>query len=254
MILNLLVGVPAYRSQVNQRHSNALAELRIACMMSEAREQAHMRNAFGAKHVLPSAQPVGFRWCGKVEADTCDLGHNRNSFVQAAIDGVPIIEGGRVHPTKRIPIHWLLMIDADIYQDDPGPVFRMLTDAWARNAPAVAAPVMRRDGWLNVLGDADTPMTRAEVRDKVQEIRRIGTGFFAVNVPWIAEHWPWDEHNAWFQFVPTTRNGKPHTLGEDFCFCSRLTATHGARVLCDGRFEPRHEGAPEDECRTIARG
>lgn len=234
MILNVLAAVPAYRSQVSDLLGDALSELRLACMKSEAmavHAPAHDRL------VLPSARPVSFRYLGRGRADSCDLGLNRNSFVQAAID---------------MQAQWLLMCDADTYQLDPRPVLRMLHDGWAKDAPVIAAPVMRRDGWLNVLGfENDRPLSRAQLAGDISAVRRIGTAFMAINIPWLARHWPTPTEDGpwadpWFHFQQTIKDGRPHHLSEDFWFCDGVRR-HGGTVYCDGRFEPKHDGAPEHE-------
>jgi hypothetical protein len=202
----IALGTPAYRRLVDAEH--VTQALRLASAIA-----AH-----------------GKRWAlaGYNVQDTACVAHSRNVLV---------------HWAEKIEARWLLMVDADTHHVDPGPVLEMLEQAHVRGAAVVAAPVRMRkrtDGHnARVLKDgALAALPEAEFRGRVVEVEAIGSAFMAIDIDWIRRTWP---DQPWFQFVHVP-GPAPTRLGEDIAFCLGVRE-RGGTILCDGRFEPRHEGA-----------
>ena len=259
MILNLLIAVPAYHSDIKWPVHVMLSNLRVGCLVSESQAKAQEQPHDAL--LLPSAKPMGWHWITELSGDGCNVAASRNGFLATSIEWPRICVEESVAAIKKLPkkqrarvqapvassfpdIDWLLMVDADNWQYNPGPILQALTDAQSAGAAAVAAPIMTRSGHLNCFNESRKPYSRSDVRGKLMPVHRIGTGLMAVNVSWIREHWPWDHKDPWFQFDALTRLGRPHQLSEDYHFCDGLRA-RGGELLCDGRFEPAHWGVTD---------
>ena len=237
----LALAVPAYRGQIQVQHLEQLHNLIGACAYSQvqAGQQKH------TDRMLVGQKPV-FQFAGIIHIVSCSIAKARNLMLFGAL--------------KSNAIDWLLMCDADNYfEGDSRAILRMLADAQRKDAAVVVAPILRRDGNYHVLVDEDEQglvcvdanqrqydrkcrsLTPADFRGKMLPVTRAGSGFMALHVPWFRAHWP---VTPWFQFAQAPReDGQPHEIGEDHVFCDGVRQ-RGGLILCDGRLEPYHEGAP----------
>mgnify|MGYP001587697212 CR=1 FL=1 len=230
----LALAVPAYRGQIQVQHLEQLHNLIGACAYSQvqAGQQKHTDR-------LLIGQKPAFQFAGIIHIVSCSIAKARNLMLFGAL--------------KSNAIDWLMMCDADNYfMGDARSVLRMLADSERKEAAVVVAPILRRDGRYNVLVDEDEQgpalvgrvcrsLAPSDFRGHMLPVTRAGSGFMALRVPWFREHWP---ATPWFQFAQSPReDGQPHEIGEDHVFCDGVRQ-RGGLILCDGRIEPYHEGAP----------
>lgn len=197
------LGTPCYRRQVDMMHVEQALRLMMAC-----------------------TQASGFEFVGVTRTDSCNLDWSRNSLLTYALDA---------------NCDWLVMVDADTYHVEAKDTLRMVAHAESLGAAVVAAPVkMRRrsDGYNVRRREGDKLVHFNDWRGEVSPVDAIGTAFMAINCRWIRRSWP---DQPWF--LTTHLPGpKPERVGEDINFCLEVRQ-RGGMILCDGRFEPRHEGA-----------
>ena len=230
----MALGVPAYRGQIHGGHLEQLHNLIGACAMSQvsAQKQRH------TDQLLIGHRPA-FAFAGIIRIESCSIAKSRNLMLYGAL--------------KSNAIDWLLMCDADNYLvGDARVVTRMLADADHAGAAVVVAPVLRRDGVYNVVGEDERrgegiehtgmrSLAPEDFRGHILEVRRAGTAFMALHVDWFRANWP---AQPWFRFEQIERDdGQPDEISEDHFLCDGVRQ-RGGKILCDGRFEPLHEGAP----------
>lgn len=201
--IRIAIGTPCYRRSVDMRHIEQALKLMAAC--------------------TPAS---GFEFIGVTQTDSCNLDWSRNSLLTFAIEN---------------RCDWLLMVDADTYHVGAADTLRMIGEADRARAAVAAAPVkMRRrsDGYNVRRVEGGEVRIFEDWRGKLVEVDAVGTAFMAISCRWIVEHW---REQPWFltRHLP---GPKPERLGEDVCFCLGVRERGGV-VLCDGRFEPHHEGA-----------
>lgn len=155
---------------------------------------------------------------GFIDVDSCFVDLARNKIVKAALDG---------------GAHWLLMCDHDTWFADPKAITRMVREAHESGAAVIGAPYKQRnqEHLYNVVKDGE----RVPSFGSVIEVDRLGTGFMAVNLGWLHEHWP---KQPWF-WTETLEGDEPSKRSEDYSFCDGVRKRGGV-ILCDGRFEPVH--------------
>lgn len=201
--LRIAVGTPCYRRQVDVMHVQQIMRLMLAC-----------------------SPQSGFELVGHTYTDTCNVDRSRNLLVTYAL---------------KAKCDWLLMVDADTHHVAEADTVRMIKTGETYGAAVIAAPVKmrRRSDGYNVRRREGGQLAKFEGwRGEVGQVDAIGTAFFAVNCGWIRQRWP---EQPWFQTLHLPGE-TPTSIGEDISFCHEVGKREGL-ILCDGRFEPRHEGA-----------
>lgn len=202
-MIRFLVGIPAYRRQVDIGH--------VYQMM---------------QYAALSAQSDRVSLIGMVDADSCSIDWSRNMLMHKAI---------------KQGADWLLMCDADTFWANPADGFNMMIEGENQRAAVIAAPVRRRKARdFNVVqkdGDKEQRLDPEDFRGKVIEANRIGTAFMAVRCGWFVKNWP---EQPWFLTQQLT-GPEPKKIGEDYSFCDGVSS-RGGKILVDGRFEPIHVG------------
>lgn len=256
---NLFVATPSFKQLVTYEHRTMTLALYAACAASTDAFQ-HMKPG---DRLLINRKPH-FRLVNWHDRSRCSIAGSRNEFLHVSLVGLPVSE------TETVPVDWLLMVDADTSHIDPRPILEMIATGESKDAAVIGAPVLRRDGRYNMQREGvwddrdpakpddiiamvrqcqasgvDVYLSDDEFRGKVVPVSRMGAAFMALNCDWFRRHWgAWDPSDPWFHMRPTRGlRGEPSEIPEDYNLCDGVRK-RGGKLLCDGRLEPLHEGAP----------
>lgn len=203
MAVRFIVGIPAYRRMVDVDQ--------FACGLELGRELAHR----------PGLEYVGF-----LQPDSCYIDWSRDDIVYRALQ-------------TQVP--WVIMVDADTLALRADKLLNMLETGIQTGAAMIGAPVLMRHGRAyNVKIGPKGWAEPSAFFNQVREVDAIGTGCVAVNCNWLREHMPF---SPWFQPIrPRMKYDQPPMkVGQDLMFCLKVRQA-GGKILCDGRWEPRHVG------------
>lgn len=169
-------------------------------------------------------QDTSYRFAGIDKADSCSVHYSRDLLIYTSM------QRGN---------DWLIMSDADTYTVDAKGIWRMIATGEETGAALIGFPVFMRNGrgYNAMVKPGDRWAAHDEVAGKVQDVYRLGSGFIAVNLNWIREHYP---TSPWF-FESRPKSPVPQKIGSDVMFCEQLRLRQG-RIVCDGRVIPTHVG------------
>ena len=223
-MLKLGIATPSYRALVHDHLQDQLANLWAACLTSSA---AYVQRGAKDGLVLSAAGRLGVAYAGRLYQSGCSITLARNRFVYGAL---------------KLGWDWLLMCDSDTYWPGaPQAILAMVSSAHVQEAAVIAAPVLRRDGRYNILSEQGTSLIPEDFRGRTLRVGRAGAAFLALNLAWFRAEWP---RQPWFRWEQTEApDGEPIEISEDHVFCDGVRERGGA-ILCDGRLEPVHDGAP----------
>ncbi len=185
-IIHLGFGIPAYGGKVAAEHARMWLELGHTLASSEERFNVRM--------------PV-------MLVDVCQVDKARNMIVEAAFQS---------------HCDWLLMIDADVWIEDPWTLLRMISEADKAGHEVAVAPVQRRR-----LSDQRGQLGEGHGRLSMGRVRQ-ATACMAMRLGALPR--------PWFQFLPNR--------SEDLNFCDRIRERHGT-IVADRRVQTCHSNRPE---------
>jgi glycosyltransferase involved in cell wall biosynthesis len=197
-------------------------------------------------HMLQAGQ-LSWAWCR--------AGLPAPFFINVDSAGVDKARNVLLAKARDAGADWLLMCDADTYYPLPQAIFEMVKEGHKVGAAVIGAPVkLRRLNGYNVQvraneGDAYKPVEFEAMKGVVTAVDRIGTAFTAIDLHWMAEHWP---ESPWFTFQHL-EGRQPSCIGEDYWFCAGVRQ-RGGIILADGRFEPIHVEATNEQGMLTALG
>lgn len=223
--MKLVIGIPAYRGQIDLKLGFFLSELSLLLARGGA-ELLELEDLALAAQDVPS------------------IDRARNNLIENSL---------------AAGADWLAMIDSDCYPERSGDFLRMVLAARDQK-PALCAPAcLTRMGTLNVheqskiigadgvpdMGEMLTPerwntlkfefeTSTSPTEGKLVPVTQIGFAMVLVGLGWFRKRWP---EGPWCQSLQGPRG---QWLSEDYRLC-RDVSSRGGRVVLDPRFLLTHK-------------